>query len=49
MVAGNMNDIASLPVQPDAATHSASKMAARDVNLWYGAKQALFGVSLEIA
>ena len=49
MVAGNMNDIASLPVQPDAATHSASKMAARDVNLWYGAKQALFGVTLAVA
>ena len=33
--------------EPRAAT--AAKMAARDVNLWYGEKQALFDVSLDIA
>jgi phosphate transport system ATP-binding protein len=50
MVADTMNQIAT--VQPAATSVGISpsvKMAASKVNLWYGAKQALFDVSLEVA
>ena len=45
-----MNQIATM--QPEAMTVGVSpaiKMAAHKVNLWYGAKQALFDVNLEVA
>jgi phosphate transport system ATP-binding protein len=44
-----MDQIASAPAQQAATAHLVPKMATRDVNLWYGTKQALFGVTLEIA
>jgi phosphate transport system ATP-binding protein len=49
MVATAMNEIAAAP-SPQTGTTAppATKMAAHDVSLWYGAKQALFGVSLDI-
>ena len=43
-----MNEIASAQPQPVVAATPAAKMAARNVNLWYGTKQALFNVSLDI-
>jgi phosphate transport system ATP-binding protein len=47
--AGNYRPLTadSSPVA-SAATKGATKMSARDVNLWYGEKQALFAVSLDI-
>jgi phosphate transport system ATP-binding protein len=44
-----MDQLATTPAQPATLARVSPKMAARDVNLWYGTKQALFGVSLEIA
>ena len=49
MVAGIMNDVATMQPIAHAATGPAVKMSARKVNLWYGAKQALFDVSLDCA
>ena len=50
MVAQTMNQIATM--RPEAMTVGVSpaiKMAAHKVNLWYGTKQALFDVNLEVA
>jgi phosphate transport system ATP-binding protein len=44
-----MDQLATTPAQPATLARVSPKMAARDVNLWYGTKQALFAVSLEIA
>ncbi len=46
MVALAMDEIAIAPAP--AVVMSATKMAVRHVNLWYGAKQALFDVNLDI-
>ena len=46
---GTMDQMATLTAQQDVPAQPTPKMAARDVDLWYGAKQALFSVSLEIA
>jgi phosphate transport system ATP-binding protein len=43
-----MNEIASAQPQPVVAASAAAKMITRNVNLWYGTKQALFNVSLDI-
>ncbi|MGD9510088.1 MAG: phosphate ABC transporter ATP-binding protein PstB [Geminicoccaceae bacterium] len=43
-----MDQIATSTVPAVAAAQPSPKVATRDVNLWYGTKQALFGVSLEI-
>jgi phosphate transport system ATP-binding protein len=43
-----MNEIASAQPQPVVAASPAAKMITRNVNLWYGTKQALFNVSLDI-
>jgi phosphate transport system ATP-binding protein len=43
-----MNEIASAQPQPVVAASPAAKMVTRNVNLWYGTKQALFNVSLDI-
>jgi phosphate transport system ATP-binding protein len=45
-----MNEIATtMHAQAPVAASPATKMAAHNVNLWYGPKQALFDVSLDIA
>jgi phosphate transport system ATP-binding protein len=44
-----MNALGTLPTPPETAeAASAVKMATRNVNLWYGAKQALFDVGLDV-
>ena len=49
MVAWIVNDLSSTLAQASAANIAAIKMAARKVNLWYGAKQALFDVNMDVA
>jgi len=56
MVAANARDAASAPADRASTTTTAaaaatgqSKVTARKVNLWYGPKQALFDVSIDIA
>ena len=44
-----MNEVATMAVQSAAATRPVPKMSTREVNLWYGAKQALFDVSMDVA
>jgi phosphate transport system ATP-binding protein len=48
MVAVTMNETVARPTHAHVADAPATKMSARNVNLWYGAKQALFNVSLNI-
>jgi phosphate transport system ATP-binding protein len=48
MVSTVMNDLAQA-APPEVQAHGAKpKMAARNVNLWYGSKQALFDISLDV-
>jgi phosphate transport system ATP-binding protein len=54
MVAANARDAASMPADrasttTASATAASSKVTARKVNLWYGEKQALFDVDIDIA
>jgi phosphate transport system ATP-binding protein len=49
MVAGTMNALSTTLVHAPVATSPATKMAAHKVNLWYGSKQALFDVSMDVA
>ncbi len=53
MVAANARDAAAVPVDRASSATTApvgrSKVAARKVNLWYGEKQALFDVDIDIA
>jgi len=44
-----MNEVATMPVQSATATRPVPKMSTRKVNLWYGTKQALFDVSMDVA
>jgi phosphate transport system ATP-binding protein len=48
MVALAINESAALPASASIASAPPAKMSTRNVNLWYGAKQALFDVSIDI-